>query len=215
MAVQERKTGRSALHILFRPIKLQPMSDIRICKSCAQPINSGHITALGANSSIRNIFYCTICQQPITETHFYVYQERPCHQVCYENSIAPHCTLCNKALMGKYQINDWDERYCTDHAEELASCSYCGRLILTASKRTRRRSLENMNCDICAATADSKRAPGQVINAGAELAGLRHKAFTFGKKHSGLKCLMVPIFYRVKEVGAIHWSYHQHPLYAP
>lgn len=128
------------------------MLDIRICKSCAQPINGGHITALGADWHPEH-FYCTICQQPITDARFYVHEERPCHQTCYENSIAPRCTLCNKILIGKYQTNVWDEPYCLDHAEKLAACSYCGRLIPHATKRTRRRSLENMSCDTCAATA--------------------------------------------------------------
>ncbi len=82
-----------------------------------------------------------------------MYQEEAYHFTCYENNLAPHCTICNRALTGKHQTNYWGDHFCSDHVKELAACSYCGRLVPQATKRIRRRTVEDISCDTCAATA--------------------------------------------------------------
>ncbi len=128
------------------------MSPTRICKRCAQPIRGHSLTALGADWHPEH-FCCAVCHQPVSEPSFYVYAAQPCHQHCYETTLAPRCTICNKALLGEHQINEWGDRFCRDHAKTLAACSYCGRLVPHATKRMRRRAVEDIRCDICAATA--------------------------------------------------------------
>ena len=128
------------------------MPTTHLCKSCGQPITGRYLNALNADWHPEH-FCCTVCQQPITDARFYVHEGRPCHLACYANSLAPRCTLCNKALTGQYQINSWGDRYCSDHAQTMASCSYCGRLVPHTTKRMRRRSIEAVRCDHCASTA--------------------------------------------------------------
>lgn len=128
------------------------MSRTRICKGCAQPISGNYLNALNADWHPEH-FCCAVCSQPVAESSFYVHNAQPCHQHCYENKLAPRCTICNKALLDKHQINEWGDRFCSDHAKELAACSYCGRLVPHATKRLRRRSVEDIRCDTCAATA--------------------------------------------------------------
>jgi len=128
------------------------MPTTRLCKCCGHPINGRYLTALDADWHPEH-FCCTLCQQPITDGRFYIHEERPCHSVCYENNIAPRCTLCNKALTDQYQINYWGEHYCSDHAKKLASCNYCGRLVPYTTQKMRRRSIEAIRCDNCASTA--------------------------------------------------------------
>lgn len=138
------------------------MSKTRICKSCSKPISGTHLTALDADWHPEH-FCCIVCQQPIAEDRFLVFEGQPCHATCYEKSIAPRCTICNKALAGKHQINYWDERFCSDHAKEYASCSYCGRLVPHITKRMRRRSVENISCDSCRSTAIENAAQARLL----------------------------------------------------
>lgn len=128
------------------------MSKDRICKGCKQPIRGRYLSALAADWHPEH-FCCAVCDRPISDAKFYVHEQKPCHQVCYENHIAPRCTICNAVLTGNHQINYWGDRYCTNHHKELASCAYCGRLVPHATRRTRRRSIEDISCDICATTA--------------------------------------------------------------
>ena len=160
------------------------MSLTRLCKSCSQPIRGDYLTALDADWHPEH-FCCAVCHQPVTDASFYVYAAQPCHQHCYENNLAPRCTICNKALVGKHQINDWGDRFCSDHAKELAACSYCGRLVPHATKRMRRRSIEDIRCDTCAATAIENvqqaklHIPKLVDWVEAQGVSFRHKTFRF------------------------------------
>lgn len=128
------------------------MSMIRICKGCSQPIHGTYLTALDADWHPEH-FCCSVCQLPIKDGRFYLHENRPCHPICYENNLAPRCSLCDKPLIDQYQVNYWGERYCVDHAEKLASCTYCGRLVAHTTKKERRRSVEDISCAICASTA--------------------------------------------------------------
>ena len=128
------------------------MSQPRICKQCAQPIYGRYLSALNAYWHPEH-FCCAGCHQPIADAQFYLHEERPYHPTCYERDIAPHCTICNKALLGEYQMNYWGDLYCTNHVQELISCSYCGRLVPYTNKKIRRRSIEDIRCDSCASTA--------------------------------------------------------------
>ena len=128
------------------------MAITRICKSCSQPILGNHLNALNVDWHPEH-FCCAFCHEPITEEHFFVYKAAPYHSSCYENNLAPRCTICHKALTGKHQRNEWGDHFCSDHAKELAPCSYCGRLVPDATKRLRRRAVEDISCATCAATA--------------------------------------------------------------
>jgi len=128
------------------------MSINRICKSCAQPIRGNYLSALNADWHPEH-FCCTVCHQPITDDRFYIHGEEPCHPACYEKKLARRCTICNKALLGAYQMNGWGDHFCSEHVKELAACHYCGRLVPHVSKRMRRRAVEHISCDTCSATA--------------------------------------------------------------
>jgi hypothetical protein len=128
------------------------MSSTRICKQCSQPIYGSYLSAMDADWHPEH-FRCVVCQQPVTDSHFYAHEGQPCHPSCFENNIAPPCSVCNKPLTGNHQINYWGDKFCTDHAEQLAPCNYCGRLVPHATKKTRRRSIDDIRCDICASTA--------------------------------------------------------------
>ncbi|MGB1253582.1 MAG: protein DA1, partial [Candidatus Promineifilaceae bacterium] len=86
-------------------------------------------------------------------TQFYKHEGRSYHADCYERHIAKRCTHCNKALMGRYQFNHWGDHFCVEHTKQYPPCSYCGRLVPHISRRSRRRSVEDVRCDICASTA--------------------------------------------------------------
>lgn len=124
----------------------------RICKACGDPITNSYVTALDADWHPEH-FCCAVCQKPVSDARFYVHEEMPCHVDCFEQNIAPRCTLCDKPLKGMYQTNYWEERYCEHHADELIPCNFCGRLVRDATKRDRRRSVEKISCDVCASTA--------------------------------------------------------------
>lgn len=128
------------------------MASTRICKRCAQPILGPYLSALNADWHPEH-FCCALCHQPITEARFYLYAAEPCHPACYEAQIAPRCTICQKALVGKHQTNEWGDHFCSEHAQELAPCHYCGRLVPHTTKRMRRRAVDPIRCAICAATA--------------------------------------------------------------
>lgn len=138
------------------------MLNTRICKQCAKPIEGDYVTALGADWHPQH-FCCALCQRPIAEAHFTLHDGQPCHPACYENQLVPRCTLCHKALTGQHQMNIWGDRFCLGHEQELASCSYCGRLVAHATKRLRRRSIEDIRCDVCAATAIETTAQAQQL----------------------------------------------------
>ncbi len=162
------------------------MTQTRFCKHCSQPINGNYLTALDADWHPEH-FCCAICDKPIEDGRFYIHEtpheKRPCHPTCYENSYAPRCTICNKTLTGQYQVNYWNENYCLDHAKKLATCTYCGRLVPHLTKRDRRRSVEDISCDVCASTAvnnapQAKLLMDNLIN-WMEAQGLRFRQKTF------------------------------------
>lgn len=124
----------------------------RICKRCAQPIQGRYLTALDADWHPEH-FCCAVCSQPIGDVQFYVHEGQPCHPTCFADRVAPRCSVCDKPLTGKHQINYWGDRYCVAHHKELAGCVYCGRLVPHATKRTRRRAVEHISCDVCVSTA--------------------------------------------------------------
>ncbi len=153
-----------------------------ICKACSQPIHGRYLTALNATWHPEH-FCCGVCNKPVEDARFYTHEDQPCHVACYENNIATRCTLCNKPLMGKYRINYWGESYCNEHTNIYPPCSYCGRLVPHISKRTRRRSVDDVRCDICASTAiesapQAKHLMPQLIT-WLESIGLRFRKKTF------------------------------------
>ena len=125
---------------------------VRICKGCSEPIEGEHLKALKAYWHPEH-FCCVVCQKLVTEERFYVHEGGPCHPACYEKNFAHHCALCAEALMGEHQINYWGDRYCLSHNKELASCHYCGRLARHISKKMERRGVDDVRCEVCAATA--------------------------------------------------------------
>lgn len=137
---------------LWQTNQTELMASTRICKHCAQPILGNYLRALNMDWHPEH-FCCALCHQPITEERFYLYAAEPCHPACYEAQIAPRCTICHKALVGKHQTNNWGDHFCSEHAKELAACNYCGRLVPHTTKRMRRRAVDHIRCDICAATA--------------------------------------------------------------
>lgn len=128
------------------------MSATRFCKQCSQPIYGSYLSAMDADWHPEH-FRCIVCQQPVNDSGFYVHEGQPCHPSCFANTIALRCAICNKPLMGGYQVNYWGDTFCADHAETLAHCNYCGRLVPHATKKMHRRSIDDVRCDICASTA--------------------------------------------------------------
>ncbi len=158
------------------------MSTPRICKRCSQPIHGRYLSALDAVWHPEH-FCCAVCNRPITDAQFYLHNEQPCHPICYTDNIAPRCTICNEPLTGNHHVNYWGERFCVDHVRELATCAYCGRLTPHATKRTRRRSVEDICCDICTSTSIDSVPQAKLLMDGlinwVEAQGLRFRQKTF------------------------------------
>ena len=67
--------------------------------------------------------FCNHCNQLI------VFEENDYHSNCYENHIAPKCSLCLEILSGEYLVDAWGNPFHKLHVSEGIYCSSCSRII--------------------------------------------------------------------------------------
>jgi hypothetical protein len=71
---------------------------------------------------------CNHCKQLISNK-WIIYAEKDYHSNCYENHIAPNCTLCLEILTGEYLLDAWGNPFHKAHEDEGIYCSSCSRII--------------------------------------------------------------------------------------
>lgn len=96
------------------------------------PILGRAITALGHNWH-PNHFICRGCSRPIADESFYVAGDQPYHSDCYAQSVVKRCAYCNAPLLGSYRVDFFGTAFCPIHGAQYPTCTYCGRLVPTAT----------------------------------------------------------------------------------
>ena len=71
---------------------------------------------------------CAVCGEPIIGT-WIIYDGKTYHQHCYASKVALRCSVCGGIIEGEYQYDHWGNAYHAWHADEIAHCSFCGRLL--------------------------------------------------------------------------------------
>ena len=71
---------------------------------------------------------CNYCKQLISN-QWIVFEEKDYHSNCYENYIAPKCSLCLKILTKEYLVDAWGNPFHKSHEAEGIYCSSCSRII--------------------------------------------------------------------------------------
>lgn len=120
-----------------------------ICKGCGQPVRGSYIQTMQAYWHPEH-FLCTACHRPIGEDKYYIHNDAPYHMSCYQQQIAPHCVYCGKPLLGRYLIDRWGSKFCTEHQQQYPPCAFCGRLVPPAQQT---HSEGGICCPICHTSA--------------------------------------------------------------
>ena len=71
---------------------------------------------------------CNYCKQLISN-EWIVFEEKDYHSNCYENYIAPKCSLCLKILREEWLVDAWGNPFHKSHEAEGIYCSSCSRII--------------------------------------------------------------------------------------
>tara|TARA_B110000467_G_scaffold157189_1_gene171635 strand:- start:744 stop:1616 length:873 start_codon:yes stop_codon:yes gene_type:complete len=71
---------------------------------------------------------CDHCKQSILN-NWIIYADKDYHSNCYENDIAPKCSLCLEILKGEYLIDAWGNPFHKEHEKNGIYCSSCSRII--------------------------------------------------------------------------------------
>lgn len=71
---------------------------------------------------------CDVCNKPLTG-RWVVYENKNYHQHCYEARVALRCSVCGEIIEGEYLVDHWGNKYHAYHQAEIATCSFCGRLL--------------------------------------------------------------------------------------
>jgi len=100
------------------------------CAACGELVGGNYIEALGKVWHPEH-FCCSHCHKPLPE-EFMAKGENPyCHH-CYEALFLEKCAICSRPLSGTYLVNQWGEKFCSEHDGELPQCLSCQRLICPA-----------------------------------------------------------------------------------
>ena len=123
------------------------------CARCHNPIKGNVMQALGY-SWHKHCFRCNKCRLPIQTERFVTYQKNPYHlhclccyrckeslgsryvdydghpwhPECYNQIIAPLCTVCGDMLPQKHYQDYWGNRFCISHFD-YAKCASCHRIV--------------------------------------------------------------------------------------
>ena len=71
---------------------------------------------------------CNHCKQSILSS-WIIHADKNYHSNCYENDIAPKCSLCFERLKGEYLIDAWGNPFHKEHEKNGIYCSSCSRII--------------------------------------------------------------------------------------
>ena len=103
-----------------------------LCAQCKRPIQASfnvhqgaclHPACFEAHHAPR----CGICEQPITG-RFVQHEGRKLHDTCYGKHLAKTCDVCRRGIVGTSLTDYWGHTYHAEHARDLATCLYCGKL---------------------------------------------------------------------------------------
>ena len=72
--------------------------------------------------------FCNHCKQLISN-QWILFEENEYHSNCYENDIAPKCSLCLEILSGEYLVDAWGNPFHKLHESKGIYCSSCSRII--------------------------------------------------------------------------------------
>lgn len=70
---------------------------------------------------------CAICTQALTGA-FVKDAEGSYHEACYGRHKAQDCVVCRRKIVGASLTDFWGNVYHAEHAREMGTCHYCGRL---------------------------------------------------------------------------------------
>jgi hypothetical protein len=102
------------------------------CDYCGKPIQGDYLTYDGRvyhpacyhqNIAPR----CAVCGEEIVEGGI-IFEEKNYHKTCFEDKVALRCSVCGGIIEGEYLVDHWGNKYHKYHQQEIASCSFCGRL---------------------------------------------------------------------------------------
>ncbi len=107
--------------------------DIPICEYCHQPIMGDYVRYQGhiyhSECYLQHIApRCAVCGEPL-EGDWIVYNGKNYHRQCYDDSVALRCSVCGGIIKGKYLVDYWGNKYHAYHQDQVAACSFCGRLL--------------------------------------------------------------------------------------
>lgn len=96
------------------------------CAGCGKPIVGSYASAQGKTWHTE-CFRCTRCRKPFRGKNFLEKNGSPYCTDCYHQQFSPRCSVCEQPMRSSYRVNFWGDRYCEQHASELAECYSCGR----------------------------------------------------------------------------------------
>jgi Protein of unknown function (DUF3633)./LIM domain. len=120
-----------------------------ICHKCGRAIWGKCLYALGESWHPEH-FVCMVCQLPIQDASFQVYEGQPCHSSCYAQRLAARCVYCGKPLTGQFVVDHWGQHFCVEHQAQFPLCAYCGRMV---PPQQREPGAQVVRCPICRAQA--------------------------------------------------------------
>lgn len=98
------------------------------CFGCGQVIKGNYVEALN-HKWHKEHFVCTICRKPFGSSGFLQRDEKPYCEQDYYDQFATKCGICQKALIGEFLTDYWQNKFCKNHVDELPKCFSCSRLI--------------------------------------------------------------------------------------
>lgn len=71
----------------------------KICFGCRKPVAGRSTTAMGRVWHPEH-FVCAKCTRPFADSGFFEHQSKPYCQSCYASTFAPHCSSCDRPVIG-------------------------------------------------------------------------------------------------------------------
>ncbi|MCE1254856.1 MAG: protein DA1 [Anaerolineae bacterium] len=112
---------------VYHPLCYQKMFS-PVCAGCGEIILDQYISALDKKWHPEH-FTCAHCGQMIEDQTFFVNDSKPYCQKDYLALFTKKCSVCRQSLVGEYSVDLWGNHYCTQHKNELPTCTTCSRLI--------------------------------------------------------------------------------------
>ncbi|CAA3029834.1 protein DA1-related 1-like [Olea europaea var. sylvestris] len=120
----------------FAPNPYYHPSWYRICAGCNREIGHGRYLSCLGSVWHPECFRCHVCNQPISEFEFSLFDNRPCHKSCSKDHHLPKCDVCknfippNRFGLIEYRAHPfWKQKYCPSHERDgTPRCCSCERM---------------------------------------------------------------------------------------